>query len=470
MSGPAITFVVPSWHERKRHVGCLLTSLLLAGLLTACGGGSSTGAPPGTPLTDVTLTVGVNGSGSLTSNPTGIDCSGTCTATFAQTSTVTLTAAAGSGDVFGGWGGACADAGTTTTCAVTMSQNQSVTATFSAHTPPSAKPTLIGLVTMGGETFLANGTLPQNRLLEANAHPGVYAAAVIEVTWSQLEPQPGVFDDSAIDAALQNIATYNALYPITPLVGKLRVFAGPNTPAWVLQQVGTVTLTDSTGGSAVFPDFWTPAYSALWTQLQQHLAAVYDSNPQIGEVALSVCSSITAEPFVVPGDAASQQALANAGYTGAQMEQCLANAPGDYGAWQRTPLDYTFNPTSFGGAGSGSAFAIQVMQQFRQALGPRAVLANHDLDDPILSTEAQDYAEFQTLYAQSQAASPPVLSPLEFQTTGPSVDWPNVIPFAISTYHPTEIEIWNSTAVPGGLAPITLAQLQQWAAQIKAAN
>ena len=470
MSGPAITFVVTSWHERKRHVGVLLTSLLLACLLAGCGGGGSTSAPAGPPPMDVTLNVAVNGSGSVTSSPTGIDCSGTCTATFAQTSTVTLTAAAGSGDVFGGWGGACADAGTTATCAVMMSQNQSVSATFSAQPPPSVKPTLIGLVTMGAQAFLTSGTLPQNRLLEANAHPGVYAAAVIEVTWSQLEPQPGVFDDTAIDAALQTIATYNAQYPITPLVGKLRVFAGPNTPAWVLQQVGTVTLTDSTGGSAVFPDFWTPAYSALWTQLQQHLAAVYDRNPQIGEVAVSVCSSITDEPFVVPGDAASQQALAAAGYTGAQMEQCLASAAGDYAAWQRTPLDYTFNPTSFAGAGSGSAFAIQVMQQFRQALGTRAVLANHDLDDPILSTEAQDYAEFQTLYAQAQAASPPMLSPLEFQTAGQSVDWPSVIPFAISTYHPTEIEIWNSTAVPGGLAPITLAELQQWAAQIKAAN
>ncbi|MGC8519023.1 MAG: InlB B-repeat-containing protein [Steroidobacteraceae bacterium] len=470
MSGAAIMFSVTDWRERKRRVGSLITSTLLACLLTGCGGAGSTSAPPGTPLTDVTLTVAVNGIGNVTSSPAGIDCSGTCTAPFVQSSTVTLTVAPGSGEVFGGWGGPCADAGITTTCAVPMSQNQSVTATFSAQPPPTAKPTLIGLVTMGSQTFLTNGTLPQNRLLEANAHPGVYVAAVIEVTWSQLEPQPGVFDDSAIDAALQNIATYNAQYPATPLVGKLRVFAGPNVPAWVLQQVGMVTLTDSNGSSAVFPDFWTPAYSALWTQLQQHLASVYDTNPLIGEVAISVCSSITAEPFVVPGDAASQQALTSAGYTGAQMQACLMNAPGDYAAWQRTPLDYTFNPTSFAGAGSGSAFAIQVMQQFRQALGTRAVLANHDLDDPILSTEAQDYAEFQALEAQARAASPPMLSPLEFQTAGQSVDWPTVIPFAISTYRPTEIEIWNSTAVPGGLAPITLTELQQWSAQIKATN
>ncbi len=334
------------------------------------------------------------------------------------------------------------------------------------------KPTLIGLVTMGDESWVGTaGGLPQNRLLEANAHPGVYVAAVIQATWAQLEPQPGVFDDSVIDAALQNIATYNAQYPSTPLVGKLRIFAGPNTPAWVMQQVGSVTLTESSGNGAVVPDFWTPAYSALWTQLQQHLASVYDAHAQMGEVAISACSSITAEPFVVPGSASNQQVLANAGFSAAQMEQCLSDAPNDYAAWQQTPLDYTFNPTVFDSAGDGgSAFAIQVMQQFRQALGTRAVLANHDLDDPILSTETQDYAEFQALDAQAQAASPPALSPLEFQTAGPTVDWPTVIPFAIGTDHPTEIEMWNTTATAGGLAPVTLVELQQWSAQIKAAH
>ena len=335
-----------------------------------------------------------------------------------------------------------------------------------------AKPSLIGMVTMGDESWVGTASgLPQNRLLEANAHPGVYAAAVIQATWSQLEPQPGVFDDSVIDAALQNIANYNAQYPSTPLVGKLRIFAGPNTPAWVMQQVGSVTLTEGNGNSAVFPNFWTPAYSALWTQLQQHLASVYDANALMGEVAISVCSSITAEPFVVSGSASNQQVLANAGFSAAQMEQCLSDAPNDYTAWQETPLDYTFNPTVFDNAGDGgSAFAIQVMQQFRQALGTRAVLANHDLDNPILSTETQDYAEFQALYVQAQAASPPALSPLEFQTAGPTVNWPTVIPFAISTYHPTEIEMWNTTATAGGLAPVTLVELLQWSAQIKAAN
>lgn len=325
---------------------------------------------------------------------------------------------------------------------------------------------------MGSESWLDHGSLPQNRLLEANAYPGVYVAAVIQATWSQLEPQPGVFDDSVIDAALQNIAAYNAQYPATPLVGKLRIFAGPNTPAWVMQQVGQVTMTNSAGLSAPFPDFWTPQYSMLWTQLQDHLASVYDSNSLMGEVAITACASIDAEPFIT-GFAQNTVALLNAGYTDAQMEQCLGNAAQDYAAWTSTPLDYTFNPlylrtTPGQPQGDSATFAIQTMANFRTALGVRGVVANHGFNDPVGSSQLPLYSEFQTLYATAQSASPPTLSPLEFQTTSPSDDFATVIPFAISTYHPTEIEMWNSTATgPGGLASVTMSELQQWAAKIK---
>jgi YVTN family beta-propeller protein len=80
-----------------------------------------------------TLTVAETGSGSgqVTSSPVGINCSATsnqCAASFGNTSMVTLTASAGSGSSFTGWsGGGCSGTGA---CSVTMSQAQSVTATF----------------------------------------------------------------------------------------------------------------------------------------------------------------------------------------------------------------------------------------------------------------------------------------------------------------------------------------------------
>ncbi|WP_297561901.1 fibronectin type III domain-containing protein [Meiothermus sp.] len=82
------------------------------------------------------LTVNKNGTGSgtVTSSPAGINCGATCTASFAQGTTVTLTAAPASGSVFAGWsGGGC---GGTGTCTVTMSAAQSVTATF--NTAPTS--------------------------------------------------------------------------------------------------------------------------------------------------------------------------------------------------------------------------------------------------------------------------------------------------------------------------------------------
>ncbi len=76
---------------------------------------------------DVTLSVSVTGSGSVTSSPMGINCPSTCSANFAPGTQVTLTATPANGWGFSGWGGACSGVGN---CVVTMNAAQSVTATF----------------------------------------------------------------------------------------------------------------------------------------------------------------------------------------------------------------------------------------------------------------------------------------------------------------------------------------------------
>jgi hypothetical protein len=87
-------------------------------------------------VTYETLNVNVSGSGSVTStsSPTQggqITCPPVaCTVNFVQGTVVTLTAAAQSGATFSGWsGGGCSGTGT---CSVTMSANESVTATFTS--------------------------------------------------------------------------------------------------------------------------------------------------------------------------------------------------------------------------------------------------------------------------------------------------------------------------------------------------
>ncbi len=76
----------------------------------------------------LTLTKSGAGSGSVTSNPAGINCGSSCVYAFADGASVTLTPSADVGSVFAGWGGACSGTGT---CTVTMSAAQTVSATFS---------------------------------------------------------------------------------------------------------------------------------------------------------------------------------------------------------------------------------------------------------------------------------------------------------------------------------------------------
>ena len=76
----------------------------------------------------LTVTLAGTGTGTVTSAPAGITCPGTCSASFAGGSTVTLTAVANAGSTFTGWNGAgCSGTGT---CVVTMSAAQAVTASF----------------------------------------------------------------------------------------------------------------------------------------------------------------------------------------------------------------------------------------------------------------------------------------------------------------------------------------------------
>lgn len=117
----------------------LLPLFVLLILLNACGGGTATVAPP-PPTPNVQLTVTVTGSGTITSTPAGVSCPSTCVAKFAQGTSVTLTAAAGSGSTFGTFGSACTGA----SCTLTLNADQSVTATFNALGPGQLNVTISG--------------------------------------------------------------------------------------------------------------------------------------------------------------------------------------------------------------------------------------------------------------------------------------------------------------------------------------
>jgi hypothetical protein len=91
-------------------------------------------APPNSQI--LTVTPAGTGTGTVTSSPTGINCGATCSASFPTSAQVTLTAAPATGSTFAGFsGGGCS--GSATTCTVTLSSNQTVTATFNSTVPKS---------------------------------------------------------------------------------------------------------------------------------------------------------------------------------------------------------------------------------------------------------------------------------------------------------------------------------------------
>lgn len=83
------------------------------------------------PASQFTLTVSVNGGGTITSAPGGINCGVDCTHNYPDGSNLTLTATAETGYQFSSWSGACTGSGT---CVVTMGANRAVTATFTNGT------------------------------------------------------------------------------------------------------------------------------------------------------------------------------------------------------------------------------------------------------------------------------------------------------------------------------------------------
>jgi phospholipase C len=86
------------------------------------------GLVPGSSQYQLTVTPSAAGAGTVTSSPSGISCPGTCMASFASGTQVTLTATPSSGYFFNGWqGGNCAG---TSTCTVTMTTATNVNALF----------------------------------------------------------------------------------------------------------------------------------------------------------------------------------------------------------------------------------------------------------------------------------------------------------------------------------------------------
>jgi hypothetical protein len=89
-----------------------------------------------------TLSTSVTGTGSLSSNPGGISCGTDCTESYANGTTVVLTASPGTGQQVTSWGGACGANGTATICSVLMDAAKSVSVTFGPRYRLTVRPSV----------------------------------------------------------------------------------------------------------------------------------------------------------------------------------------------------------------------------------------------------------------------------------------------------------------------------------------
>ncbi|MBI3043630.1 MAG: fibronectin type III domain-containing protein, partial [Betaproteobacteria bacterium] len=147
------------------------------------GGSSSSAVPVTVNAITHALTVAVNGGGTVTSNPAGIDCGATCVASFAQDTSVTLTATGAAGYSFSGWGGACTGAGG---CAVTMDAGKSVTASFADTQAPTVPSGLAATAVSSSQINLAWSASTDNLAVTAYQvfRGGVFQATVNAPTTS----------------------------------------------------------------------------------------------------------------------------------------------------------------------------------------------------------------------------------------------------------------------------------------------
>jgi Divergent InlB B-repeat domain len=128
------------------------------------------------------LSVSLSGSGTVTSNPSGISCGSTCSASFASGTQVTLSETPASGYIFTGWSGACSGS---SSCIVTMSAAKNVTATFTTESLTRTFVSSSGVddnpCTLAAPcaTFARAYTLTQQKGIIAALDPGKYGPLTI---------------------------------------------------------------------------------------------------------------------------------------------------------------------------------------------------------------------------------------------------------------------------------------------------
>ncbi len=210
-----------------------------------------------------------NGSGTVTSNPSGINCGSDCSETYAFNTSVTLSAAPAVGSNFVGWsGGGCSGTGD---CTVTMTAAITVTARFVQPPGKVALVSPLGAIDSTQPTFVWNvDSLATWYYLRARRSDG----SVVFTQWYQADsvcsgsicstrsPNPLAGGDHIWDVQTWNEGGYgpwsdpfSITAPFKPGTASLRAPAGAITPSQLVFS-WDISLDDATTDPATWYYLW----------------------------------------------------------------------------------------------------------------------------------------------------------------------------------------------------------------------
>jgi hypothetical protein len=330
-------------------------------------------------------------------------------------------------------------------------------ATTTPVAPVVTNPTSTGT---GSSPITTGVKLPMSGLLDRHHPPtstykGIINGYVVEVSWASLQPTQGgpIVHPNAIDNAIKYAAANN-------LTLKLRVASGLEAPNWAKTLDGTpvtVKYTAATKGkegvvAGTVGRFWTAKFGAAYQDLQNKLAAAYDSVPQIRETDVTRCATIFEETYLRNTKLAENAtALLSAGFTRAQDDVCHNQQIQAHQVWKHTRSDVSFNAyqaiSADGSVKSDLAYTLSQMDYCRSVLGTRCVLSNHSLSSSRIGDKAESaiWGKMKTMLSSGPFA-------LQTATAAKIGDWNYAIGWAItlgasSIELPTGYTSWNLTTV-----------------------